>query len=85
LIDAIDRDLANGIRPEPRDGLKNVWCASASISGGLLLMNLVGTQPRKWRPRVIVSPVTGLPALTAGPNAPVLTSKQVAEILADFP
>lgn len=44
--------------------------------------------PRKARPRrarIIRDPVTGLPALTAGPNAPRLTSAQVREALADFP
>ena len=35
--------------------------------------------------RIITDPVTGMPALSAGPNAPVLTSEQVAELLKDFP
>jgi hypothetical protein len=30
-------------------------------------------------------PITGLPALTVGPDAPVLSSKEIEEILADFP
>jgi AbrB family looped-hinge helix DNA binding protein len=30
-------------------------------------------------------PLTGFPVLTAGPRPPQLTSKQVAEILAEFP
>lgn len=34
--------------------------------------------------KVVTDPVTGLPALNAGPKAPVLTSKDVAEILADL-
>lgn len=37
------------------------------------------------RVRRIVDPATGFPALTAGADAPTLTSKQVREILADFP
>jgi AbrB family looped-hinge helix DNA binding protein len=44
--------------------------------------------PRKVRPRkarIIRDPVTGLPVLTAGPEAPKLTSAEVHEILADFP
>jgi AbrB family looped-hinge helix DNA binding protein len=44
--------------------------------------------PRKVRPRkarIIHDPVTGLPVLTAGPEAPKLTSLEVREILADFP
>lgn len=44
--------------------------------------------PRKRRARkvrIIKDPITGFPVLTAGPNAPTLTHKQVKEILADFP
>jgi AbrB family looped-hinge helix DNA binding protein len=44
--------------------------------------------PRKVRSRkarIIRDSITGLPVLTAGPNAPKLTSAEVREILADFP
>ena len=44
--------------------------------------------PKKRRPRagrIIKDPLTGFPVLTAGKNAPELTSEDVAEILADFP
>ena len=45
--------------------------------------------PRKKRTRrkarIIKDPVTGFPVLTLGPGAPVLTSKEVDEILVDFP
>ena len=44
--------------------------------------------PRKERPRrvrIIEDPVTGLPVLSAGPDAPVLSNKEVREILANFP
>jgi AbrB family looped-hinge helix DNA binding protein len=37
------------------------------------------------RPKIVIDRVTGLPALTAGPDAPLLTSAQVQEILATFP
>ena len=40
---------------------------------------------RRRKARIIKDPITGLSVLTAGPGAPKLTSKQVAEILADFP
>jgi bifunctional DNA-binding transcriptional regulator/antitoxin component of YhaV-PrlF toxin-antitoxin module len=40
---------------------------------------------RKFTPRIIKDPITGLPVLTAGPDAPVLTSERVAELLSDFP
>jgi len=45
--------------------------------------------PRKKLPkrkaRIVIDPVSGLPAVTLGPGAPVLTSKEVEEMLADFP
>lgn len=44
--------------------------------------------PRTKRPRaarIIADPITGLPVLSAGPDAPVLSSKEVEEILASFP
>ncbi len=46
---------------------------------------LIPSKKRSRRGRIIKDPLTGLPVLTAGPGAPKLTSKQVAEILADFP
>lgn len=44
--------------------------------------------PQRQRPRqakIVTDPVTGLPVLAAGPNAPALSSKEVEEILASFP
>jgi AbrB family looped-hinge helix DNA binding protein len=64
-----------GLRPgDPLD---------ASVEGGRIVLT-----PRKKRGRkvrIVKDPVTGFPVLTAGPNAPILTSEQVKEILADFP
>ena len=40
---------------------------------------------RPYKTKIVKDPVTGLPVLSAGPNAPVLTSKEVEEILANFP
>jgi hypothetical protein len=34
---------------------------------------------------MMTDPITGLPVLSAGPNAPVLSSKEVEEILSNFP
>ncbi len=51
-------------------------------AGGVLLT------PRRRRPRqvrILVDRITGLPVLSAGPEAPVLTSRQVREILSEFP
>jgi AbrB family looped-hinge helix DNA binding protein len=45
--------------------------------------------PRRKKSRrkakIVIDPVSGFPALTLGPGAPVLTHKQVKEMLADFP
>jgi AbrB family looped-hinge helix DNA binding protein len=48
---------------------------------------IVLTAPPKkhFTPRIIKDPITGFPVLDAGPDAPVLTSEMVYEILADFP
>jgi AbrB family looped-hinge helix DNA binding protein len=64
-----------GLRPgDPLD---------ASVEGGRIVLT-----PRKKRSRkvrIIKDPITGFPVLTAGPNAPILTSKEVDEILSTFP
>ena len=55
----------------------------AHIDNGRIVLT-----PRKKRPhraKLMTDPVTGLPALSAGPKAPTLTSKEVEEILASFP
>ena len=46
---------------------------------------LTPRRARSRNARIIRDRVTGLPVLTAGPNAPKLTSAQVQEALADFP
>jgi AbrB family looped-hinge helix DNA binding protein len=46
---------------------------------------LIPRKKRSRKGRIVKDATTGLPVLTAGPGAPKLTSKQVAEILADFP
>ena len=40
---------------------------------------------KKRKGRIIKDPITGFPVLTLGPGAPILTSKEVQEMLADFP
>lgn len=55
----------------------------ASIEDGVLVLT-----PRRKRPhraKLVTDPATGLPALSAGPDAPVLSSREVEEILANFP
>ncbi len=55
----------------------------ANIEDGRIVLT-----PRRKRPhrvKLVTDPITGLPALSAGPNAPRLTSKEVEEISANFP
>ena len=44
--------------------------------------------PRRKRSRagkIVTDPITGLPALSAGADAPVLSSKEVEEMMRSFP
>jgi AbrB family looped-hinge helix DNA binding protein len=40
---------------------------------------------KHFTPRIIKDPITGFPCIDAGPDAPILTSEMVYEMLADFP
>jgi hypothetical protein len=47
---------------------------------------VLSSPPKKrFVARIIEDPVTGLPVLDGGPDAPVLTSEMVRELLVDFP
>jgi len=46
---------------------------------------LTPRRQRTRKARIVKDPVTGFPMITLGPGAPVLTHKQVREMLADFP
>ena len=48
---------------------------------------IVLTAPKRkhFTAQIIEDPITGFPVLYAGPDAPVLTSEMVRELLADFP
>jgi len=39
----------------------------------------------KYEARMVEDPVTGFIAIDLGPDAPILTSEMVKELLADFP
>jgi AbrB family looped-hinge helix DNA binding protein len=55
----------------------------AKIESGRIV--LTPRRRRKHRVRIVTDPITGFPVLTAEPDAPKLTSKDVEQILADFP
>ena len=46
---------------------------------------LTPARKRSTKAKIVIDPITGLPALDAGPDAPILTSKEVAEIPGNFP
>jgi AbrB family looped-hinge helix DNA binding protein len=64
-------------------GLRTGDPLDARIEGGRIVLTPRSTRSRKVS--ILVDTITGLPVLSAGPNAPVLSSKQVYEILSDFP
>jgi AbrB family looped-hinge helix DNA binding protein len=48
---------------------------------------IVLTQPErpKFEARIVTDPITGFAAIDVGPDAPILTSEMVRELLKDFP
>jgi phospholipid N-methyltransferase len=46
---------------------------------------LTPRRPGATKAKIVVDPLTGLPVLTLGKGAAPLTSKQVEEILVNFP
>jgi AbrB family looped-hinge helix DNA binding protein len=64
-----------GLRPgDPLD---------AKIEGESVV--LTPRKKRRRKAKIVIDRLTGLPALTFGPNAPILTAKEVEEMLSDFP
>lgn len=60
-------------------GLQPGDALDAQVQGGRVLLTPQRTRSRKAK--ILVDPITGLPVLSAGPDAPLLTSGQVREIL----
>ncbi len=64
-------------------GLQPGDSLDAKVQAGRVM--LTPRRKRSRRARILTDAITGLPVLSAGPEAPVLTSRQVREILAEFP
>jgi bifunctional DNA-binding transcriptional regulator/antitoxin component of YhaV-PrlF toxin-antitoxin module len=64
-------------------GLKPGAVLDAKLGGGRIV--LTPKQGRRRKATMIIDPISGLPALTFGPGAPILTNKQVQKTLSDFP
>jgi AbrB family looped-hinge helix DNA binding protein len=66
-----------------RLGIRAGDALDAEIEAGRIV--LTPRKKRAFKARIIKDPVTGFPVLYAGPDAPVLTSEMVRELLSDFP
>jgi AbrB family looped-hinge helix DNA binding protein len=73
--------LPNAVRR--RLGLQSGDALEVEVEGGRIVLS--PRNKRQKKARIISDPITGMPVLSAGPDAPVLTSEEVAELLKDFP
>jgi len=66
-----------------RLGIREGDPLNAEIEAGSIVL----TPRKKTRRRtsIIIDPLTGLPVLSAGDDAPILHSREVEEILSNFP
>ncbi len=46
---------------------------------------LVPDKPAKRKARIVKDPITGMPVLTLGPGAPIITHNEIRKLLEDFP
>jgi AbrB family looped-hinge helix DNA binding protein len=66
-----------------RLGLRAGDPLDAKVEGERIV--LTPQKKRSRKAKIVIDPVSGLPAVTLGPGAPVLTHKEVKEMLSDFP
>jgi len=74
------------VLPQPLRHRLNIH-AGDTLEIALEKDRIVLTAPKRkhFTARIIEDPITGFPVLYAGPDAPVLTSEMVRELLVDFP
>jgi AbrB family looped-hinge helix DNA binding protein len=46
---------------------------------------LTAPMKKRYKARIIEDPITGFPVIDVGPDAPILTSEMVRDLLVDFP
>jgi AbrB family looped-hinge helix DNA binding protein len=66
-----------------RLGIREGDSLNAEIESGRIV--LTPQKKRTFEAKIIEDPITGFVVLYAGPDAPVLTSEMVRELLVDFP
>lgn len=66
-----------------RLGIQAGDAMEVSVEAGHIVLMLHKKKTRKAK--IVADPATGLPVLSVGKNAPVLSGKDVDEILANFP
>lgn len=67
-------------------GIKSGDKLKADVKNGdIILSPRPDKKEKRYEPRIVTSPITGLPVIDVGEDAPVLTSEMVQEMLADFP
>jgi AbrB family looped-hinge helix DNA binding protein len=69
--------VRNELRIKPGDPLE------VTVEGGNVVLTPMRRTKRKGR--IVKDPVTGMPVLTFGPGAPIITNEMVAKLLEDFP
>jgi AbrB family looped-hinge helix DNA binding protein len=62
-------------------------CAGDTLDIAVEQDRIVLTAPKKiqFEAKIIEDPITGFPVIDVGPDAPILTSEMVRELLVDFP
>ena len=74
------------VLPQPirrKMGLRPGDALDASLEDGRIILTPNRTRARKVK--IVKDTITGLPVLSAGPEAPPMSSKEVHEILSSFP
>ena len=64
-------------------GLRPGYPLEVTAESGRIV--LTPRKSRRRKARILEDPITGLPVLSAGPDSPTLSSKEVDEILSNFP
>jgi AbrB family looped-hinge helix DNA binding protein len=64
-------------------GLRAGDSLDARVKAGQII--LTPLERRAFEAKIVEDPVTGIPVLTLGPDAPILTHERIKEMLADFP